>query len=56
MPAVFCKDLAKFQITTYNLYIANWKNIYIHLEEYIYSYVNMSYIHVPITLSFTRRK
>ena len=31
MPAVFCKDLAKFQITTNNLYIANWKNIYIFM-------------------------
>ena len=35
---VFCKDLAKFQLTTYDLskleeyiYIFIWKNIYIHV-------------------------
>ena len=30
--------------------------IYSKLEEYIYSSVNISYIHVPKTLSYTRTK
>ena len=44
---MFCKDLAKFQITTYDLQ---------QTGIYIYSFVNMNYIHVPQTLIYTRRK